>query len=300
MFFCHVCVFIIKIIAQLASFHMRKYKLNENFFEKIDSEEKAYFLGLLYADGYINETLNMVDLTLHKQDKEILDKLIVYLYPQGRPLKIIRNDYIRLVINSKKIVEDLKLHGCFQKKTFKLEFPIILNELIKHFIRGYFDGDGCITIDNKKTLNISIVGTINFLNVIKQILCKECKLNNTVYDNRHPNRNNNIRALRYGGNIIMNRIYHYLYDNSIIYLTRKKNKFLDILENKSYFCNTEKIRTLNKHYIEYNGMIYNQMQLSRILSNEIKISIRTIKSRLQKGWSINEIISTPLNKRKII
>jgi len=95
---------------------MRKYKLNENYFELIDSEEKAYFLGLLYVDGYINERLNLVDLTLHQQDKEILDKLVNILYPEGRPLKIIREKYLRLVINSKKLVNDLKRHGCFQKK----------------------------------------------------------------------------------------------------------------------------------------------------------------------------------------
>lgn len=269
---------------------MRKYKLNENYFEYIDTEEKAYFLGLLYADGYINETLKMIDLTLHQQDVEILNKLVSCIYPNGRPLKLIRNKYFRLIINSNKMVSDLKNHGCFQKKTFKLKFPEVSNELIKHFIRGYFDGDGCVTIDKEGTLNISIVGTIDFLDEIKQILRKACKLNDTVYDNRHPNRNNNIRALRFGGNIVINRIYHYLYDNSSIYLKRKNDKFLDILKNKDYFCDDYWIRVLKKHVIEYNGTTYNQSQLSKVLSNETKIKETTIRRMLQRGYSIQKII----------
>lgn len=268
---------------------MRKYVLNENFFEKIDSEEKAYFLGLLFADGYINENYYMVDLTLHIKDEEILRKFIFYLYANKRPLKLIRNNYLRLVISSKKLVNDLKSHGCYQKKTFKLKFPNLPENMIRHFIRGYFDGDGCITINKKGTLNISIVGTIDLLNDVKQILCKKCNLNNTIYDNRHPNRNNNIRALRYGGNIVVNRIYHYLYDDSTIYLSRKKDKFLDILKDKPYFCDTNIIRPLKKHNIEYNGNIYNQMQLSKVLSSEINIKATTIRRMLQRGYSILKI-----------
>lgn len=278
-----------KLNAHLVSFHMRKYILNENFFENIDSEEKAYFLGFLFADGYINENLYLIDLTLHKQDAEILNKLISCLYINERPLKLIRDNYLRLIINSKKMVNDLKSHGCHQKKTFNLKFPILSENMVKHFIRGYFDGDGCVTIDKGKTLNVSIVGTIDFLIVVKRHFINNCYLNDTVFDNRHPNRNNNIRALRYGGNIIINRIYHYLYDDSVIYLNRKKNKFLDILKDKPYFCDAKTIRILKKHVIEYNGKTLNQVQLSEILSKEINLKATTIRRMLQRGYSISKI-----------
>lgn len=275
---------------------MRKYILNENFFNEINTEERAYFLGLLYADGYINENLHMVDLTLHKQDEEILHKFISSLYVNERPLKLIRTNYLRLVINSSKIVDDLKKHGCFQKKTFKLKFPQLSDDMVKHFIRGYFDGDGCVTINDEKTLNISIVGTVDFLIEMQKYLITNCNLNKTTLNNRHPNRNNNIRSIRYGGNIVINRIYYYLYDGSTIYLNRKKKKFLDILENKQYFCKNKIIRPLKKHNIEYDGKTYNQMQLSKKLALEINQKSTTIRRKLQKGWSIDEIIRTPLNK----
>lgn len=277
---------------------MRKYLLNENFFSVIDTEEKAYFLGFLFADGYINEKLNMVDLTLHHKDSEILEKFVKELYSNDRPLKIIRNDYLRLVINSEKIITDLKKHGCFQKKTFKLEFPTTIeNNLIKHFMRGYFDGDGSIYI-NEKSLTFSIVGTENFITKYKEILIKECLLSDTKLGIRHKERNNNIRSLVFGGNIIINRIYHFLYDNSSIYLSRKKTKFLDILEKKDYFCDSNKIRTLNKYHILYEGIEYNQSDLAELLSKKLGIKKTTIRRKLQNKWTIDEIINIPLNNRR--
>jgi len=278
---------------------MRKYRLNENFFEIIDSEEKAYFLGFLYADGYIDEKSNKVDLTLHNQDIEILNRFVTLLFPEGRPLKSIRSDYVRLVINSKKIVMDLKRHGCFQKKTFLLKFPTTVErEFIRDFIRGYFDGDGCVTV-YKGTLNISIVGTIDFLDGIKRIFNECCDTNDTLYDNRHPDRCNNIRSLRYGGNILINRIYHYMYDNSIIYLSRKNNKFLGILKNMNYFCDKEFNRKLLKHEVLFDGEVLNYMQLADKLCKTTHIKSTTIRRKLHNGWTVDEIINLPLNFRRV-
>jgi len=145
----------------------------------------------------------------------------------------------------------------FSKKTFNLKFSInIENNLIRHFIRGYFDGDGSV-YENNGTLNISIVGTIDFLNEIKKMLINNCNLNDTMFDDRHLERKNNICALRYGGNIIVNRIYHYLYDNSMIYLKRKNAKFVDTFKNKSYFCDKTKYRKLKKYKYFYENEYFN-------------------------------------------
>jgi hypothetical protein len=97
---------------------MRKYKLNENYFEPIDSEEKAYFLGFLFADGYVDEQHHVIELTLHHQDREILERLVICLYPEGRPLKTIRDKYVRLVINLKKLcVIWFSMVVCKQKRS---------------------------------------------------------------------------------------------------------------------------------------------------------------------------------------
>lgn len=278
---------------------MRKYILNENFFQDIDSEEKAYFLGFLFADGYVNEKFGYVDITINNKDIEILNLFVKHIYVNDRPLKSIRNEYVRLIINSNKIVNDLKYHGCFQKKTFGLKFPKTINkQYIRDFIRGYFDGDGCVTINND-SLNVSFIGTIDFLDELKLILNENCNTTNTLYCDRYPERNNNIRALRFGGNILLNRIYHFMYDDASIFLRRKKNIFLGILENKSYFCDKIYTRKAHQKYFEYNEKQYNKSELAEILSEKYSLNKLTVRSKLTKGWTIDEIISHKLNNRRI-
>lgn len=63
--------------------------INDSFFEKIDTEEKAYFLGLFYADGcnYINGNASRVALSLQEDDKKILEIFNNFIYPnEDRPL----------------------------------------------------------------------------------------------------------------------------------------------------------------------------------------------------------------------
>src|SRR5258706_2989612 len=122
----------------------RKYPINESFFEKIDSEEKAYFLGLLFADGTNSIKKTEVKLALGEIDKHILSRLNNFFQPT-KPLyfqksKLGRQNLYKLIINSKKISYRLNDLGIVPNKTHKLIFPKYLdNNLLKHFIRGYFD-----------------------------------------------------------------------------------------------------------------------------------------------------------------
>lgn len=132
----------------------KKHNLNESFFEKIDSEEKAYFLGLMYSDGYIFSSKHTkgLGIQLQEPDKELLIKFNQCL-KSNYPLMVVKRldenhqNCIRLYGYSKKIAEDLTKQGCFENKTKKLQFPScnqVPSNLIHHFIRGYFDGDGCV------------------------------------------------------------------------------------------------------------------------------------------------------------
>lgn len=200
----------------------KKYGINENYFEEIDSEDKAYFLGLMFADGYNNEKKGEAIIKLHSGDTEILNIFREKL-ETNKPL---RNDsgYIKLAIENKKLSFDLAKHGCLKAKTFIIKFPELRKDLVRHFIRGYFDGDGCITQSGKYPI-FSIVSNENFLNELQLILINELGLNKTKFITRHPERNHNIRTLIYGsfGNCIP--IYHYLYDGSNFFMKRKKSKF---------------------------------------------------------------------------
>ena len=128
----------------------RRYPIDETMFEHIDCEWKAYFLGLLYADGCI-QRLN-ITLRLHEKDKSIMEKLSsivkcnlhysppkTYTYPTYS--RRMGGQY-HFNINSKKVVSDIMKLGCGPRKSLTLEFPsydIIPKELFHHFIRGYFE-----------------------------------------------------------------------------------------------------------------------------------------------------------------
>ena len=205
----------------------RKYSINENFFDVIDTEEKAYFLGFLYADGYNNTDRNSVALSLKEDDKEILEKLNNLLQPK-KPLQYVKikttnssNQY-RLVIANNHISQKLVELGCDKAKTYSLIFPSekqVPKYLVRHFVRGYFDGDGWV---GKKA--ICIVSTLNFCNSLAEILNQELNVNSYIRV-RHPERNNNIRMLELSKKAA--RLFlSWIYRDSNIHLERKYNRYL--------------------------------------------------------------------------
>ena len=217
--------------AKSASELKRKYPIVEDFFDVIDIEEKAYFLGFLYADGYNNTDRNSVALSLKEEDKEILEILNNLLQP-NKPLQYVEfkatnssNQY-RLVIANKHISQTLVELGCGKAKTHNLKFPTeeqVPSHLIRHFVRGYFDGDGSVSGDKQK--QFSFVGTIDFLLPLQQILVKELNFSKTKLDQRHEDREDSIRALRYCGINQCITFRDWLYKDATIYLERKKNIF---------------------------------------------------------------------------
>ena len=214
----------------------RKYNIDETFFDVINTEEKAYFLGFLYADGYNNTDRSSVALSLKEDDKEILIRLNSLLQPTKplgyykknklkRGFENSQNEY-RLVIANKHISERLVELGCGKAKTHNLKFPTeeqVPSHLIRHFVRGYFDGDGSVSGDKQK--QFSFVGTIDFLLPLQQILVKELNFSKTKLDQRHEDREDSIRALRYCGINQCITFRDWLYKDATIYLERKKNIF---------------------------------------------------------------------------
>ena len=205
----------------------RKYYYDEHFFEAINSESNAYYLGLLYADGYVNDRLGYVELTLHKNDFKILERFYLELKSNRKPIYIRNNKYCRLMINSKKIVKDLIMLGCTNNKTHTLKFPNNINDnLIHHMIRGYFDGDGSVWCDKKRNqFHVQFDGNLEFINGVMNFIDEKLFIENKKLGKRHLNRDDNIVVLKYGGNCLTKKIFNLLYKNAIIYLERKYEKF---------------------------------------------------------------------------
>jgi hypothetical protein len=154
----------------------RKYFYNEDFFERIDNEEKAYFLGFLFADGCVINNVEkyryQVTLKLHTKDKHILEEFIKKINGEMDVWTHGQRDICEINLSGKKIVTDLINKGVVPNKTFTITYPIIDEYLERHFLRGYFDGDGCIRIskdkrDGTERGDLRIVsGSIDMLNKI--------------------------------------------------------------------------------------------------------------------------------------
>lgn len=217
-----------------------KHKMNGSlvddfFFNKIDTEEKAYWLGFLMADGYVSG--NKVGLALSDSDFSHLEK---YKKAINSNAKIStyqssgysNSKYCRILIFSSKMSEDLIRHGCVEHKSLILKFPNFEDEnLIRHFVRGYFDGDGSLIVTDK-TFGIKICGTFEFLNTLIDYLNKNIKnyaFNYTVYQSKKMKGKNNY-YLSFGGKYKVYNIAKWLYENSTIFLERKYMKFV-LLKN---------------------------------------------------------------------
>lgn len=195
----------------------RKYEVNESFFDKIDTEEKSYVLGLLYADGCNNTPRNAVMLSLIEKDLDILKKITSLIQPK-KPIRHDKNKNIyQITIQNKHISQKLISLGCDKSKTFKVEFPEnnqVSDNLVRHFVRGYFDGDGWVGEHS-----ICIVGTLNFCNSLANILKSKFDINCYIRD-RHPERKNNIRMLELSRKQARTFL-KWIYDDATIYLQRK-------------------------------------------------------------------------------
>lgn len=199
-------------------------KIDEHIFDSIDTEEKAYWLGFIFADGNVSKRDNTFEMTLSEKDIDHLEKFNKFV-KHTRKLKqkdVKLNDKIfvnyRCSFNSKHFCEVLKGYGCVPRKSLILKFPKIeifkdVN-LIKDFLRGYFDGDGCITHANKEhtKMVIKICGTFNFLNDYQKFL--PLKQNYKIITNA------SVPTLALAHNVAFN-VCNYLYNDCSIYLKRK-------------------------------------------------------------------------------
>lgn len=224
----------------------RQCTLNENYFQELDSKDKAYFLGFIYADGFITKPShgqNILGLTL--AEIEPIDKFKKYIqtnkkvgyYKKTSSYSNKSYEY-KLALNSDKLVSDIEKLGVIERKTLTLTFPNIREDLIPHFIRGYFDGDGSVFLhkDSRKEysyneyLGINICGTKEFLvALIKHLPFLE--EGQCIY--KEERKETNCWNLKIASNIRSLELYHYMYkDCNDLYLSRKREKFENFIKDK--------------------------------------------------------------------
>lgn len=190
--------------------------LNHNYFDEINTSNKAYFLGFIAADG-CNRESRFLEIMIHKNDISVLESFIKDLESNYK-IHIRKEKYAQLTIYSTDLIKGLELHGITQRKSLTLEFPkTIPEEFIPDYIRGYFDGDGYIS---KKSDTIEIVGTLNHMLDLAEWIYKDTDLNPSKIQ-----QDGNVYSIFYHGQKKVAKIYNYLYKENSICLERKLLRF---------------------------------------------------------------------------
>ena len=214
----------------------RIYNINEQYFDDVDSEEKAYFLGFIIGDGFVGK--NTIKISLHSKDIEILEKFKLSI-SSNSPIKHFKSrcnqDHVLLNCCSEKLCQKLKSLGILNDKTISIgSFNInqVPDVLFRHFMRGLFDADGNIFIKNKSrsACRFSIIGNEKFLlkcqlKMMQSINIKQTKL-------YRPRISDKVATMYYSGMNNICKIFDYLYKDSTVFLSRKKEYFVKIINNR--------------------------------------------------------------------
>ena len=225
------------------------YQINEDFFQNIDMESKAYWLGFIYADGNIHDDNEYTkcapswkfSLGVQWRDADHMEsflRAIESTHPLNKkdPGNSNRQPFAYVSIYRQRFAKHLISHGVIPRKTDKLQFPQMPSSLIPHFIRGVLDGDGCIFSstyncvkqgirNNYKVLFYSsaksfLVSIAQHLHYICDVPVQTIALGTRCY------------RLGYHGRLQVLKIIHVLYDNAHIFLPRKYNLAQSIFETE--------------------------------------------------------------------
>lgn len=217
-----------------------KYTFNENYFDEITTPRQAYWLGFLYADGYILSARNRPEkpnesqsfgFSISQKDNELLLQFKqdlaatnpIHYYHNSKGSYESDTDCGRILLTSQHTVDKLKELGVVENKTFFLKAPPIDRTLVSSFILGYSDGDGSIVIDKNNKYHWQLCGTKELLSFFQDYFQTNVKL----YQ-RWPERHNNNYALNYCGNEQVPRLLDIIYKNSTFCLQRKYKKYAEM------------------------------------------------------------------------
>lgn len=212
----------------------------DNFFDKIDTEIKAYLLGFIAADGNIYKHKHSesyyLNVSVHEKDLYIIQLLQMYISPTVKIQHKPEKKQVKIAICSKKLFDSLYMLGIVPNKTYKEIHTIaLLQDNVKpHFIRGFFDGDGTIgkyTTHTNKNRDLYSFNIVSKRGLVLTHILKEFKISASityfiskdVFNLSTLNRKDILK------------IKQYLYTNANFYFTRKR----DIFTLAEYELNTE-------------------------------------------------------------
>ena len=212
----------------------RQYKLNEHYFDKIDTPNKAYILGFLYADGCNYSKKGTISMSLAEGDKDILERIRLEVDSE-KELEFIdysdkhdfgynyKNQY-RLLFFSAHMCDVLEKHGMTPCKSLSISFPDINEDLIRHFVRGMFDGDGSIYRHLKNGYTITITSTNGFCLSLQNIIKTKLNINCSIYDAQ--NHNGVTKVFTISGRVQTKKFLDWIYYDAEMFLERKYKRYI--------------------------------------------------------------------------
>lgn len=229
--------------------YARKYNLNEHYFDAIDTEEKAYILGFIYADGNNLFSTNRICIHLSTTDEEILKKMSHIFYGEevlkynsrsNKEGKVF--EYVALNLYSQHMSQHLATLGVVEAKSHKIVFPEWLDKnLYRHFIRGLIDGDGWIYLPghNRLSPSVGLICTRQMNDFLQNYYEKELGLSSCLCK-AHKQDFDVMCEIRVKNYHQCNILLDWLYKDATIYLQRK----CDIYKN--FLSRYQNIREQNK------------------------------------------------------
>ena len=195
----------------------------QTVFANLDTPEKAYWLGVLITDGYISDTRKDCEpqIGLQMTDVELLEKFKLFLGTSHPVLRIEPRSekhlpMYRVVVNSRRMAQDLSRYGVVPRKSAVTYLPILEHTLMPHLLRGILDGDGTVSQRHDGGAIIGYCGSHRLVTELRMWLI--CRLG--ISDNR-LHENGNISFIQWSQERDVKKLVKYLYDGAEIYLARK-------------------------------------------------------------------------------
>ena len=207
---------------------VKKEKYEENLAN--DNELKYYLLGLIGSDGCLHKNNRTIEISLHRRDKDILQKISLSLFKEDRVIVDGKRNRARLIISNKRIAKFYQDFGITPRKsaTLKIRFEKIPKEYFHHFLRGYIDGDGCYNVKNINNIGIYVCGNEFMMNNLCEYVEKHYSIKGNVY---HLNENISFPFFRWVIQKTVNakQLIHIIYSDANYYIERKYNIIKSVL-----------------------------------------------------------------------
>jgi len=293
---------------QMKSFKLGLLHKEKNIldFTNIDTEEKAYCLGFIGADGNVNKELECMKIMLQFRDVSLLCKIrdiidpnnLIYAGSKGFTKKNKPILWCRLIVSSKEFCEQIYSHGIVPNKGYILEPPSSLpSSLVNHWVRGMFDGDGCAYIKkNCKKLQLSnfrcdIVNSIPIVEYIYEWFVRETQGRFSATISPY------VCSKGIMGKFIVNgksaiEFCKLIYKNATVYLERKYQKAEKYLIRHPKLSHNDYWSEEQLYIIEENYSVMDKKELVKIIGKDwetIKVKACRLGLKRRNLWSSEEL-----------